>query len=78
MRMDGYPRRVVVHTQSVIPAYAKRPVAKVKFPSRIDHPRTGQATILDNVNAFGIVYIFSRTVAFLGVSFSFSSFVLVV
>lgn len=49
-------------TRSVRPAYTKRVVASVKSFCRIDHPRTGHATIRDTVNTFGNVYMFSRRV----------------
>ena len=50
---------------SVKPAYRRSDVARLKLPSNIDQPRTGQANIRETVKRFGMVYIFSLSVGFL-------------
>ena len=49
----------VTCTRSVMPAHANMPRDRWKCSCRTMYPRNGVATILENVNRFGTVKIFS-------------------
>lgn len=59
------------HTKSVKPAYTSREVAVTKSFCTIAQPKMGHAIILETVKRFGMVYMFSLSVA--GRIFGFDS-----